>query len=402
MNIDKIKEILELYKDNFPYINNKEIKKWRAVKCFHDNWDENALDFNLMLKKSLRLTKNLLDSGNYFPHRMILEYAERQPEIVKQQFKQLFNEDEDLVTRITTFRQEIKNINQRYFSGKKDYQDPRAVIVYLTLRYPERYFFYKWGLLKHFIPLINYPYGPKMGSINNVPQYLHMCSILKTYIEKDSELIKMHFNRLTKNEYFDNSLNLLTQDVIFAAVNHLQLYPANSENKHFNLTEVKKDIKSQVEEIKLIGKFINFLENAKELKRIGDMGELLVLEFEKQKLKSFNISKSPVHISKTKGDGCGFDILSFNEKGEEIFIEVKTTTKDKNHPFYITLHELEKSKLAGHRFILYRLFNLNLENETAQFYIHKGELSNFCNNPVLFKVNTKKEEIEETEIFLTD
>jgi len=70
MNNQKVREILKGYKRHFNSIHKEEIYKWRAVKCFQDNWDINAPDFVTMLDKSFALAKNLLDSGLYYPKRM--------------------------------------------------------------------------------------------------------------------------------------------------------------------------------------------------------------------------------------------------------------------------------------------------------------------------------------------
>jgi hypothetical protein len=40
-----------------------------------------------MLLSSLRMTKNLLDSGQYFPLRMLVQYAEHRPNKVRQLFR---------------------------------------------------------------------------------------------------------------------------------------------------------------------------------------------------------------------------------------------------------------------------------------------------------------------------
>lgn len=143
MNNLAIKEYIEAYKSEFESVNQLEIYKWKAVKHFQDNWDIEANNFNSMLTESLRLAKNLLASGQYFPKRMLLKNTQKTPEAIRQLFKKLFNEDNGITDRIEEFRENFKKINKSNFHDKNDYQDHRAVIVYLTLRFPDRYFFYK-------------------------------------------------------------------------------------------------------------------------------------------------------------------------------------------------------------------------------------------------------------------
>src|SRR5690606_37710394 len=160
MNRQILKQYISEYKLNFDRVNQKEIYKWRAVKCFQDNWKIDATDFSEMLKKSLNKTKNLLDSGQYFPLRMIAHYAEQRPEEVRQLFRNLYNEEADLYERIKTFQVDINNINEELFDDKNSYQDPRAIIVYLVLNFPERYFFYKFEMFKQFSEKLQLIYKP--------------------------------------------------------------------------------------------------------------------------------------------------------------------------------------------------------------------------------------------------
>ncbi len=61
-------------------------------------------------------------------------------------------------------------------------------------------------------------------------------------------------------------------------------------------------------------------------------------------------------VSDTRGDGAGFDILSFEEDAHERFIEVKTTNGGVGSSFLVSHNELEFSKEAGDQFHLYRVF----------------------------------------------
>jgi hypothetical protein len=119
MHIQKVKEIIESYKKNFQAISKQEIYKWRAVKRFQDNWNIAARDFVEMLENSLSLSRNLLSSGNYFPQRMLILSARREPETVRNLFIELYDEEEDLVERLENFQAGIALLNGRYFAKKK-------------------------------------------------------------------------------------------------------------------------------------------------------------------------------------------------------------------------------------------------------------------------------------------
>jgi hypothetical protein len=76
--------------------------------------------------------------------------------------------------------------------------------------------------------------------------------------------------------------------------------------------------------------------------------------------------------SVTKGDGAGYDIVSFDPAdGEPIYIEVKTTNSASTFPFYVTTTEVQASAVLGDRYRLYRIFNFST---CPQFYQERGSL----------------------------
>lgn len=388
MNIQKLRDIIKQYKRHFKYIHQEEIYKWRAVKCFQDNWNIAADNFPEMLEASFALTKNLLDSGLYYPKRMLLKNAEANPEFVRQLFMILYDEEQDLITRITSFKNSIREHSRRTFPTlKNDYQDLRAISVYLCLRYPDRYYFFKYELLKKIVFLVDYPYQPSRGDFENILQYLTLCNILKEEILKDNELLELHKTRLTEKDFFDSSFNILTQDIIYAAARHIDKFKqgGTQESALKRLINVSQPVSPKSEKIILKGSFTNYIENEKENKRIGDLGELLVLQHEQEKLKELGIRKEPEHKSKSEGDGLGYDILSYNEQGKEIFIEVKTTVRNYDAAFFITRNELVRSKQDSDKFFLYRLYDFDDTNNKAKYYKRQGDLSELCVNPVLYR-----------------
>lgn len=391
MNSQKVRDIIKRYKTNFERIHNQEIYKWQAVKHFQDNWDIEVNDFSEMLEESLGKTDNLLGSGNYFPRRMIIKNAKKSSNDVRNLFKWLYDEEMDPILRIEKFQNDIENLNEINFPGDKSYQDHRAISVYLSLRYPDSYYLYKYTLFKKFASLIEYPYTPKMGALENITHYFSMCDLIKEEIRKDNDLLKLHKDRVGDSEYFDSSFNILTQDVLYAIL-HFEVEKNTTKQSPVSNRLVKTDeqISSQTGHVNLRGSFTNHLERDRENKRIGELGELLVIQYEKEKLEKLGIKKKPVHVSKSKGDGLGYDILSYNEDGEEILIEVKTTVQGVSAPFYITKNELIRSERDNRKFFLYRVYDFDDKRNTGKYSVIKGSLSDLCNNPVLFKVNSKQ------------
>ena len=101
----RLQEALVKYKQDFVSSQWKNEKyKWEAIKVFQDNWDVNATDFADMLTRSLSKTYNLLASMNNFPAKMIEGFAKTAPEEVRAMFIALFDESNDVVERIITFK----------------------------------------------------------------------------------------------------------------------------------------------------------------------------------------------------------------------------------------------------------------------------------------------------------
>ena len=119
---------------------------------------------------------------------------------------------------------------------------------------------------------------------------------------------------------------------------------------------------------------IDYLAQSKTNKSIGDAGEFLVLEWERLKLSKLGIDKMPIHVA-AENDNAGYDILSYDNTGNEIFIEVKTTRGSINSSFYVTSNELETSLKLNVQYYLYRLYDYNIEDNNALFYKVKGPLN---------------------------
>lgn len=400
MNHQLLKAYIEQYKKDFQRVNKMEIYKWKAIKQFQDNFNINANDFHANLEISLSKAKNLLDSGKYFPKRMLLENAEESPDEVREMFRILYDEDFDLVERMKSFSEDFEVLNKNNFDNKKSYQDPRAIIVYLALRYPERYFFYKFRMFKDFVDKIGYPYKPKMGSLENNTQYQTMCNLIRHEIEQDQELLKLHQTRIDDDCYQDVNHYVLTQDFIYAVVRHLdeqQPIPI-PERKAPKIKEVNTtDLILKAQEPDFTPVTVNYIQNSIENKRIGDLGELWVLEYERERLIKNGKNKLAAkvkHVAKDKGDGLGYDILSYSIDGKEKLIEVKTTKGRFNSTFYVTRNELEKSKLVDNYF-LYRVYNFDEKQNTGKIKVIKGDLTSICDIPVSFKVSLKEPEASE-------
>jgi hypothetical protein len=122
-------------------------------------------------------------------------------------------------------------------------------------------------------------------------------------------------------------------------------------------------VKPRREDIERLVRKFNPVERDFRNRKLGREGEELVFRFERERLKQRDrpdLAKKIRWISEEDGDGAGYDILSFDEKGKEQFLEVKTTVGADTTPFYITRNELSLSSERPEAFRLCRVFDFSI------------------------------------------
>ena len=121
----------------------------------------------------------------------------------------------------------------------------------------------------------------------------------------------------------------------------------------------------------------NYLEQEAHNQSLGRAGEELVLEFEHQRLWRAGhktLAERIDHVS-TKGDGHGFDILSFEEDGRERLVEVKTTRFGALTPFFASKNEVEISDARSAEYHVYRLFDFS---KSPRLFFLNGSMRSTC------------------------
>ena len=119
----KLQEVITEYKRYFPSHIGDEIYKWKAVKQFQDKWDIDAPDFIQMFMDATASFGNLLTSINHFPRAMVKGMYESEPETARQMFRNLYDEEQPLVDRVSRFLAEADRIRETYWPTKMHYQD---------------------------------------------------------------------------------------------------------------------------------------------------------------------------------------------------------------------------------------------------------------------------------------
>ena len=145
-------------------------------------------------------------------------------------------------------------------------------------------------------------------------------------------------------------------------------------------------------------KFVNpeaLEKNLKQQKIIGEIGEMIALDFETNRLKinGFeNIEKLTEHTAKINS-ASGFDIRT-SAKTDNRYIEVKSSTI-KNSEFYITENEYQTLKELKKEAFIYFVHVENIQQQSGNVYkIIKNPIEYLENEaklkPVVYKVNITK------------
>ncbi len=201
----------------------REKWKWEAVKWFQDHWDMEAEDFAGMLDASLSKTSILLAASNNYPKQMIVVFAQAAPEEVRDMFRQLFDEKQDVIDRIVSFKEKSVTLLDRYGGGAKNhYQTENAISVYLWLRHPDKYYIYKYGEIKAAIQKLggdaHFVKGRYEENLRNFYRiYDEVCAKLSS----DDEMKHLLQSQLTDTCYPDSALKKLTFDFGFYISHYL-------------------------------------------------------------------------------------------------------------------------------------------------------------------------------------
>jgi hypothetical protein len=135
---------------------------------------------------------------------------------------------------------------------------------------------------------------------------------------------------------------------------------------------------------------VDYVRKNKRDKDLGDAGEELVKQYEKDILKSEKLNKLSEKVKIVK-DGKGYDVQSFDIDGNPKFIEVKTTQGNALTPFYLSENEVEFMRLNKGSYCIYRVYNYDEENNSGEFFEINHEVeTQILMKPINYKVYKKK------------
>lgn len=218
INYEKLKKIEEAYLKYLPDYWSEENFKWKAIQHFQKHWDIEAVDFASMLDQALAKTYNLLTSGYYYAKTMLISFAQEDPEGLRSAFRILYDETRDLAERVDKFiaYADDRKINHNDTGWKNHYQDTKAISVYLWLRYPDKYYIYKYGEIRPAAVELESSFVPKRtASVDNMIGGFHFCDEICAQVSQNEQIIATFQSLLTADCYPDPQHRTLAFDVVF-------------------------------------------------------------------------------------------------------------------------------------------------------------------------------------------
>ncbi len=251
-----IRKTIAEYKKHFPQVDKEERYKWEAVGYYQRNWSIDAENFSQMFAEAFKDASNLLSANMYWPYKMVITFAEQEPEKVRELFKMLYDEEIPLAQRYVDFRAAF----DEFYKPQKlnHYQDLHAISVYLSFEYPQKYYIYKYKVFKEFSGNVGYVTDRSrfQSEVYKLEAFFDMCELVLDEVKKDTELQKISSARLDDGCYKDSGLHLLTHDIVYFGSRNALADSAVSDDWWPSLDEYdpnlsKEDWKKYVLEIEL-------------------------------------------------------------------------------------------------------------------------------------------------------
>lgn len=180
--------------------------------------------------------------------------------------------------------------------------------------------------------------------------------------------IKPPYGRLDKYQRLSNYLGVPIQALV---TNDSTLVPLSFFDKHPHAPYTKGP--------------------ARGVQKLGRDGEEAAFEHERKRLQKVNPSLAKLVLPHFKlGNRLGYDMLSFDESGEPIYIEVKTSTDD-SPEYSLTKQEYQKANKAianGEKYLIYRFTNWGTDSQRMTIIDFKEQKENGEIWPSIFMCST--------------
>ena len=391
MNQTELNKVMNFYIRHYDEIRRREDYKWEAVAAWQASAPMKASSFPEALRAGLKKAGNLLDSGYYYPKTALFMMLSRDPEAVEYMFEDLFCEKDDVYDRIAVFMMKAGALRKKWFTQEElpgDDQDEHAVSVYLSFEMPEKYYIYKYSVFRAAAILLDHSYVPRRKDARNLPEYFSFCEQVRKEVLASGELLRLEQPRREAFPGVDPEYRLLTEDILICAATYYakpELFEESGtaeKAEQFRLVPVKKELPLEAVP------FYDPVEIVRYEELLREAALRFIVSQERLRVREYRLParKQPEALGTGKARGEGYDILSFDRRGEEVFISVKATAGPESEAFRVTEAERRKSAADPEHYRLYRVYGFSMEEGNGRYSVHRGDLSPFCLNPERYLV----------------
>ncbi|MDT2648850.1 DNA polymerase [Enterococcus hirae] len=206
-----------------------------------------------------------------------------------------------------------------------------------------------------------------------------------------NEITYVDFVGLIENRHLvpidDKELLSVETDLTNAEVEEIE--QASSKSFTVLVDEVGPNRPNGTQKRKFTGRNTDWERVNKSKQKTGALGEEIVLDILTQEAEKHKL-KLPEHVSKTEGDGLGYDIRAFDESGNEIHIEVKASKTKYSDGFEMSANEVAAS-LEGTPYKIYFVHDLDVVSKECKIKIYDGPFTDesFKMIPSTYKIYQK-------------
>ena len=114
-------------------------------------------------------------------------------------YMELYDESKDLCERIANFKNKSNTLLERHGNGAaQHYQYENAIMTYLWLRYPDKYYIYKFSEVKAVSSELQSDYRFKKGAyVDNIRNFMALYDEICAELQQEDELRNLLNSQIT-------------------------------------------------------------------------------------------------------------------------------------------------------------------------------------------------------------
>ena len=223
MNKENLHELINRYEekmDLFYDSEHDELFKWQASKTWQEEWNKGAGSFAQRFNAARKDFYVLIDGSVMHPSDGILKRWEKEPDVVEELFRVLFQDAGGSVAvtqeYLEDFIEGMEKLRLKYFPGYYSYKiDMHTASVFLAMNNPQHHYIYRYSEASTMAKYIGFEEKIGSGQSFSLPTYYQLCDALVEALREHPGLLKKHFDCLKPQHYRDESLHLLVFDLMY-------------------------------------------------------------------------------------------------------------------------------------------------------------------------------------------